>query len=99
MSNYNLFNYKAHNNTETSKDAFYKQLPKLKTRRQVVHEFIKAQPSSNDQIAEELELVLSSVCARVRELQELKLIRDSGRRVTTKYGRSAIVWEDISQKS
>lgn len=98
MTQYNLFDYKAHNYTKTSKDAFEKQQPKAQTLREKVHQLIKAQPSSNDQIADELEMVLSSVCARVRELQVLNLIRDSGKRVTTKYGRKAIVWEDISPK-
>ena len=62
------------------------------------HDLIKTQPSSNEQIAYELEMVLSSVCARVRELQVLNFIEDSGKRVTTQYGRKAIVWQDISQK-
>ena len=36
---------------------------------------------------------LSSVCARVRELQVLNLLEDSGKRRETKYGKQAIVWQ------
>ncbi len=98
MTQYDLFGYKAHNNTKTSKSAFEYQQPKVKTLREKVHDLIKTQPSSNDQIADELDMVLSSVCARVRELQVLNFIEDSGKRVTTRYGRKAIVWQDISLK-
>jgi predicted Rossmann fold nucleotide-binding protein DprA/Smf involved in DNA uptake len=98
MTQYDLFGYKAHNNTETSRSAFKIQQPKVKTLREKVHDLIKTQPSSNDQIADELDMVLSSVCARVRELQVLNFIEDSGKRVTTRYGRKAIVWQDISLK-
>jgi hypothetical protein len=35
---------------------------------------------------------LSSVCARVRELQILNLVIDSGLKRKTKYGKDAIVW-------
>lgn len=98
MTQYDLFDYKAHNNTDTSKSAYEKQIPKAKTLRERVHQLIITQPCSNEQIADELEMVLSSVCARVRELQVLNFIEDSGKRVTTKYGRKAIVWQDISQK-
>ena len=49
--------------------------------------------STNYQIADELEMPLSSVCARVRELQLLELIEDSGHRRETPYGKTAIVWQ------
>lgn len=84
--------YQAHNYTDTSKSAWVNKKDKL-TKREQVFNFIKTQPSFNEQIAYELEMVLSSVCARVRELQVLNLIEDSGKRVTTQYGRKAIVWE------
>ena len=98
MTQYSLFDYKAHNYTKTSKDAYEKQLPKTETKREQVHNIIKSQPMCNEHIAEELDMVWSSVCARVRELQVLNLIKDSGKRVATKHGRKAIVWEDISLK-
>ena len=98
MKQYNLLDYKAENYTDTSKQAFSYQQPKVLTLREKVHEWIKVQPSTNEQISEELDIVLSSVCARVRELQKLNLIQDSGKRATTKYGRKAIIWENINQK-
>ena len=68
--------YPAHNYTETSKIAFNKQKPKLLTKRERVFEFLKTQASTNYEIAEELEMTLSSVCARCRELQVLDLVED-----------------------
>ena len=84
MTQYDLFDYKAHNNTDTSKSAYEKQIPKAKTLRERVHQLIITQPCSNEQIADELEMVLSSVCARVRELQVLNFIEDRGTKVQTK---------------
>ena len=85
--------YPAHNYTETSKSAYNKQKPKLKTKREKVLEFVKSQSSTNYEIADELEMPLSSVCARVRELQLLEEIEDSGHRRETPYGKTAIVWQ------
>ena len=85
-------NYKAHNYTDTSRSAYNKQRPKLLTKRERVLEFLKTQASTNYEIAEELEMTLSSVCARCRELQILDLVEDSGKRRETPYGKTAIVW-------
>ena len=85
-------NYKAHNYTDTSRSAYNKQKPKLLTKRERVLEFLKTQASTNYEIAEELEMTLSSVCARCRELQVLDLVEDSGKRRETPYGKTAIVW-------
>ena len=85
--------YKAHNNTKTSKDSFEAVKPKLKTRREQVYEFIKSRPATNYEISEELGYPLSSICARVRELQILGLVTDSGKRKTTPFGKTAIVWQ------
>ena len=85
--------YESCNYTKTSQEALATIKPKIKTKREQVYNFIKTQPSFNEQIAYELGMVLSSVCARVRELQVLNLIEDSGKRVTTQYGRKAIVWQ------
>jgi len=84
--------YKAHNYTDTSRSAFNKQKPKLLTKRERVFEFLKTQASTNYEIAEELEMTLSSVCARCRELQILDVVEDSGKRHKTPYGKTAIVW-------
>ena len=85
-------NYKAHNYTDTSRSAYNKQKPKLLTKRERVFEFLKTQASTNYEIADELEMTLSSVCARCRELQILDLVEDSGKRRETAYGKTAIVW-------
>ena len=84
--------YAAHNYTDTSKSAYIQQKPKLLTKRERVLEFLKTQASTNYEIAEELEMTLSSVCARCRELQVLNLVEDSGKRRDTPYGKTAIVW-------
>jgi DNA-binding transcriptional regulator GbsR (MarR family) len=54
---------------------------------------LKVNPLTNYEIADELEMPLSSVCGRIRELQILNLVEDSGLRRETKYGKQAIVWE------
>ena len=84
--------YPAHNYTETSKSAWANKKDKL-TKRQQVYEFIKLQSSTNYQIADELDMPLSSVTARCRELQVLNLVEDSGKRRETLYGKTAIVWQ------
>jgi predicted transcriptional regulator len=84
--------YKAHNYTDTSRSAFNKQKPKLLTKRERVFEFLKTQASTNYEIAEELEMPLSTICGRCRELQILNLVEDSGKRRETPYGKTAIVW-------
>ena len=73
-------------------DYFINKKDKL-TRREQVYEFIKSKSSTNEEISEELNMPLSSVCARVRELQVLDLVLDSGLRRETKYGKQAIVWQ------
>ena len=84
--------YPAHNYTETSKSAWANKKDKL-TKREQVYEFIKLQSSTNYQIADELDMPLSSVTARCRELQVLNLVEDSGKRRETPYGKTAIVWQ------
>ena len=84
--------YQSCNYTKTSKDALATIKPKIKTKREPVYEFIKSKSSTNYEIADELEMPLSSACARCHELQELNLVIDSGLRRETKYGKQAIVW-------
>tara|TARA_Y100000748_G_C15120968_1_gene342216 strand:- start:166 stop:459 length:294 start_codon:yes stop_codon:yes gene_type:complete len=88
--------YQAHNYTDTSKSAWVNKKDKL-TKREQVYEYIKTQASTNYQIADELEMPLSSVTARCRELQLLKLVEDSGIRRETPYGKTAIVWQRSDQ--
>ena len=89
--------YPAHNFTTTSKDAWNSKKDK-QTKREQVYEYIKTQASTNYQIADELEMPLSSVTARCRELQLLELVEDSGWRRTTPYGKTAIVWQRKDQQ-
>ena len=69
--------YPAHNFRDTSKSAWVNKKDKL-TKREQVYEYVKPQASTNYEISDELEMPLSSVCARCRELQLLGLIEDSG---------------------
>jgi len=85
--------YESCNYTSTSKKALASVKPKIRTKREEVYEFIKFQASTNYEIAYELDMPLSSVCGRVRELQVLNLVEDSGERRKTKYGKQAIVWQ------
>ena len=96
MKQLNIFDteYQSANYTKTSKDALNTIKPKIKTKREQVYELLKTQSLTNYEIADELDMPLSSVCARCRELQELNLVEDSGLRRKTKYGKDAIVWHE-----
>ena len=83
--------YQAYNYTDTSKSAWANKKDKL-TKREQVFEYIKLVSSTNYEIADELNMPLSSVTARCRELQILNLVEDSGKRRETPYGKTAIVW-------
>ena len=89
--------YPAHNFTTTSKDAWSSKKDKL-TKREQVYELLKLNALSNYQIADELEMPLSSVCARVRELTLTGHIEDSGIRRKTQFGKLAIVWRKKDQQ-
>ncbi len=84
--------YQSANYTDTSQEALATIKPKIKTKRELVFLLLKTQSLTNYQISDELEMPLSSVCGRVHELQELNLVKDSGLRRKTKYGKQAIVW-------
>ena len=92
-----LLNYKSHNYTDTSIKAYGKKILKLQGLRLKVLEFLTTQSSTNFEVAEELEMTLSSVCGRCRELQLLDLVFDSGKRRKTSNGGTAIVWQ-VRQK-
>ena len=95
MKQFDIFetDYESCTYTSTSKKALATIKPKIKTKREEVYEFIKFQASTNYEIADELDMPLSSVTARCRELQVLNLVEDSGERRKTKYGKQAIVWQ------
>ena len=94
MKQSNLFDtdYPSCNYTDTSQEALATIKPKIKTKRELVFELLKTQSFTNYQISDELGMPLSSVCGRVRELQILNLIEDSGTRRDTPFGKTAIVW-------
>ena len=85
--------YESCNYTSTSKKALASVKPKIKTKREQVYDLLKVNPLTNYEIADELEMPLSSVTARCRELQILDLVEDSGYKRKTKYGKDAIVWK------
>jgi hypothetical protein len=85
--------YESCNYTKTSQEALATIKPKIKTKREQVYDLIKLKSLTNYEIADELEIPLSSACARCHELQELNLVIDSGLRRETKYGKQAIVWQ------
>ena len=85
--------YQSANYTDTSQEALATIKPKIKTKREMVYQFVKLKASTNYEISDELEMPLSSVCGRVHELQELNLLEDSGTRRKTPYGKTAIVWK------
>ena len=85
--------YESCNYTKTSQDALATIKPKIKTKREMVYDLIKLKALTNYEISDELDMPLSSVCGRCRELQELNLVVDSGLRRKTKYGKQAIVWQ------
>ena len=69
--------YQAHNYTDTSKSAWENKKNKL-TKREQVYEYIFTSASTNYELSEMLDMPLSSVCARVRELQLTDHIEDKG---------------------
>jgi len=85
--------YESCNYTSTSKQALASVKPKIKTKREQVYDLLKVNSLTNYEIADELEMPLSSVTARCRELQILDLVEDSGYKRKTKYGKDAIVWQ------
>ena len=77
--------YESCNYTKTSQEALATIKPKIKTKREQVYDLIKLNALTNYEIAYELDMPLSSVTARCRELQVLNLVEDSGERRKTKY--------------
>ena len=79
-------------NSETSKSAYYKKKDKL-TLKEQVYDLLLDNPLANHQIADTMEIPLSSVTARIRELQVDGKVEDSGKRTLSKYGRDCVVWK------
>ena len=81
-------------NSETSKKAYYKKKDKLTLKEQVFN-LLLDNPLANHEIADKMQIPLSSVCARIRELQVEGKIIDSGKRTLSKYGRDCVVWKRV----
>ena len=79
-------------NSETSKNAYYKKKDKL-TLKDQVFDLLLDNPLANHQIADKMEIPLSSVCARIRELQVDGKVEDSGKRAMSKYKRECVIWQ------
>ena len=85
--------YKAYQrNSDTSKSAWENKKNKV-TLKEQVYDLLLNNPLSNHQIADTMEIPLSSICARVRELQLEDKIEDSGKRAMSKYKRECVIWQ------
>lgn len=79
--------------TDTSRAAAEAVKPKAPTLRQQVLEVLRAGDATTMQIAHAMRQPYSSVQPRTSELQEMKLIRDSGKRgISRDCTKTAIVW-------
>ena len=85
--------YKAYQrNSDTSKSAWENKKNKV-TLKEQVYDLLLNNPLANHQIADTMEIQLSSVCARIRELQLEDKIEDSGKRALSKYKRECVIWQ------
>jgi len=88
-----LFEYKAYQrSSDTSKAAWENKKNKITLKDEVLL-LLDNRNFANHQIAEILEQPLSSICARIRELQLEDKIVDSGKRVKSKYNRDCVLWQ------
>lgn len=85
-------------NSDTSKKAYYAKKDKL-TLKEQIYDLLSNNPLANHQIADTMEIPLSSVCARIRELTLEDKIEDSGKRAMSKYKRECVIWQRKDQRS
>jgi len=83
-------------NSETSKKAYYSKKDKL-TKKDQVYDLLLDNPLANHEIADIMNMPLSSVTARIRELQIDGKVEDSGKRTKSKYGKDCVIWKIINQ--
>tara|TARA_Y100000996_G_scaffold318115_1_gene254251 strand:- start:493 stop:789 length:297 start_codon:yes stop_codon:yes gene_type:complete len=83
-------------NSDTSKSAWEHKKDKI-TLKDKVFDLLLNNPLANHQIADTMEIPLSSVCARIRELQVEGKIIDSKKRVLSKYKRECVIWQRSDQ--
>jgi hypothetical protein len=79
--------------SDTSKAAAEKIKPVLGRLQQLVFISIESWPATDEELCLRLPISANTVRPRRRELQQMGLIRDSGRRRPTISGRYAVVWE------
>ena len=85
--------YKAYQrNSDTSKSAWENKKNKV-TLKEQVYDLLLNNPLANHQIADTMEIPLSSVCARIRELTLEDKIEDSGKRALSQYKRECVIWK------
>lgn len=77
-----------------SLEAFASIQPHLGPMQETIYKFVKMQPRgvTSEQISEGLGMRIQSVTARVLELREMYLLKDSGEKRSTSSGRNATVW-------
>ena len=85
-------------NSETSKKAYYEKKDKL-TKKDQVYNLLLDNPLANHEIADIMNMPLSSVTARIRELQIDGKVEDSGKRTKSKYGKDCVKWQRVNQTS
>lgn len=81
--------------TDTSKQAALSNVDKKLTIREQVYEMLSNAkfPLSTEEIASQLNKPYVSVQPRISELCNLNMVKDSGRRGTTQWGKPCILWE------
>ena len=85
--------YKAYQrNSDTSKSAWEHKKDKI-TLKDKVFDLLLNNPLPNHTIAHYMEIPLSSVCARIRELTLEDKIEDSGKRALSQYKRECVIWK------
>ena len=83
-------------NSDTSKSAWEHKKDKI-TLKKKVFDLLLNNPLANHQIADTMEIPLSSVTARIRELQIDGKVEDSGKRAMSKYKRECVIWQRSDQ--
>ncbi len=81
--------------TDTSRAAATAILPKSGTQRRTIYDFVISRGDHGATIPEIVtgaRMLLQSVCARRRELEDMRLVFDSGKRRKGPTGHKAIVW-------
>ena len=84
--------------TDTSKQAAFNNVDKKLTIREQVYDLLSSArfPLSTEEIAFQLNRPYVSVQPRLSELCNSKMVKDSGQRGTTQWGRTCILWEAMN---